>query len=60
MGVSNEDRDREYAERIRADCGDGDPEATHSRADALLCSLLTDLGMVETVRAWRAVEKWYA
>lgn len=62
MGVSNEERDREYALRITTQCipVGGDPENAHYLADAILCSLLTDLGMTETVAAWREVKKWYA
>ena len=37
-----------------------DPEAAHGRADNLLCDILEQIGEDEIVKAFRAVEKWYA
>lgn len=37
-----------------------DPETDHLRADGLLCDILEQLGEEEIVKAFRAVEKWYA
>lgn len=41
-----------------ADCSE--PEHAHSKADKLLCELLTDLGYGNIVNAYEKVEKWYA
>lgn len=46
--------------RIAAADGVGDPEASHSVADAALCDLLVSLGYQDVVDAWEKVEKWYA
>jgi hypothetical protein len=40
--------------------GCGDPEATHSVADTVLCDLLESLGYSDVVEKWKTVEKWYA
>lgn len=37
-----------------------DPETDHLRADGILCDILEKLGEEEIVKAFRAVEKWYA
>ena len=37
-----------------------DIEAAHMQADEVLCELLRDLGYIDVVDAWEAVEKWYA
>ena len=37
-----------------------DIEAAHIQADEILCELLRDLGYIDVVDAWEAVEKWYA
>lgn len=56
--------DEEWAARIVADCGEGDPtrdqEIDHSRADEILRELLTCLGYKKTVAAYDRVGKWYA
>jgi hypothetical protein len=38
----------------------GDPEATHSDADEVLCQLLRALGHEAVVEEWDKVPKWYA
>jgi len=53
-------RDRAFAERIEKEAMHGDNETDHVTADDLLCELLTDIGCVKTVGAYRAVGKWYA
>lgn len=54
--------DAEIAARIKAEAvfSDGDTEAAHINADAILCELLIKLGFQKTVDAWSAVDKWYA
>ena len=37
-----------------------DIEIAHMQADEILCELLRDLGYIDVVDAWEAVEKWYA
>lgn len=51
--------DAEYAEKIRK-WREADTELGHSQADKLLCELLTKFGMVETVKEFEAMDKWYA
>lgn len=57
---------RETAERVLLELrelnhgGPGDPELEHSRADELLCEMLTTLGYEQIVSAWHEVDKWYA
>ena len=50
---------RELEELKKLANGD-DPETDHARADGLLCDILEQLGEDEIVKAFRAVEKWYA
>lgn len=38
----------------------GDTERDHVDADAVLCSLLCELGAGEVVDEWGKVPKWYA
>jgi len=49
-----------YIERLHELQGDGDPEATHAAADAVLCDLLRALGYEDVVGEWEKIEKWYA
>ena len=49
----------EFAARME-DCGKGDPEGDHSRADDLMCELLESLGYQDGVKLFRNMEKWYA
>jgi hypothetical protein len=37
-----------------------DPEAAHSKADAILCDLLDSLACHDVVEKWRKVQRWYA
>ncbi len=39
---------------------EGDPEASHSNADEVLCGLLHSLGYEDVVVEWHKIEKWYA
>jgi hypothetical protein len=43
-----------------ADSGSYDFEVLHSRADDILCELLTALGHKDVVDAWEQIDKWYA
>lgn len=52
--------DAHFASKINAECQSDDYESDHSRADELLCELLTKLGATKTVEAWEKVGKWYA
>lgn len=52
--------DAEFAKRMAELHGDGDEEWRHGEADRLLCELLTEMGFLRTVEAWKKVEKWYA
>ncbi len=38
----------------------GDEEGFHSRADALLCEMLTELGYGEGIKIFEDADKWYA
>lgn len=53
-------RDEVFAAKILDTCSHGDTEGVHSAADGILIDLLTQLGYVETVKAWQSVDKWYA
>lgn len=53
-------RDADFAAMIKEQCNNGDPEADHYRADAIITDLLIDLGYDEAVREWLGVAKWYA
>jgi hypothetical protein len=52
-------RERALAE-LKGFQGDGDIEIAHSRADDVLCKLLTALGYEDVVREYDKVPKWYA
>lgn len=53
--------DRKYAAQISAAyCAGDDSEGSHKAADKILCEILKELGFIETVKAFEAVEKWYA
>ena len=39
---------------------DDDTEQSHFIADGILCNLLEELGYVELVKAFYALDKWYA
>tara|TARA_R110002049_G_scaffold281333_1_gene460835 strand:- start:6897 stop:7079 length:183 start_codon:yes stop_codon:yes gene_type:complete len=43
-----------------AETGEGDIEAAHVEADAILCALLIELDCGEVVEAWQSVPRWYA
>jgi len=55
---------RDIAERVLQELRElktgGDTELGHSRADELLCEMLTTLGYEQIVAAWHEVDKWYA
>lgn len=38
----------------------GDTEAQHGKADAILCELLAGLGYDDVAAEWGLVPKWYA
>lgn len=60
-GVMDADEAAVYVlEALRTLKASGDPEAAHSRADSLLCGLLTRMGFEEVVGAWQEVPRWYA
>ena len=48
--------DDRYAALLRVECATGDWEHNAHRRDGLIVELLRDLGMRETLAAWRAVE----
>lgn len=50
---------QDYCQRLNRIPTD-DREGAHMTADELLCELLTTLGYVAVVQAWRDVPKWYA
>jgi hypothetical protein len=55
------ERDAQIAAMIKQRCPTGgDEEIAHGVADTILCDILKELGFVETVKAFEAVEKWYA
>jgi hypothetical protein len=48
------------AEMIKEHCHSDDWEDDHVLADEILWKVLESLGHIELVKAWDAVEKWYA
>lgn len=52
--------DLDVAARIKKECGHRDIEVAHWDADRIVIEMLEQLGFVETVAAWKAVEKCYA
>ncbi len=63
MSIMKVDRmrrlDERYAEAIRGECHTGDPKCDHCEADRLLCEVLSELNLTETVKAFDEVTKWY-
>ena len=53
-------KDRAFAARINSEAMSGDHECDHGIADDLLCELLLSIGCSESVKAFEAVDKWYA
>jgi hypothetical protein len=49
-----------FIKRLEELQGNTDYEATHSRADDILCVVLGILGYEDIVAAWDKVGKWYA
>lgn len=47
-------------EQLRELNNDGDVEANHSTADAILCELLDSLGYADVIAEWTKIRKWYA
>ena len=52
--------DREFSDRIKAECMHGDWEGAHADADIILIELLRKLGYNQTADAWLEVGKWYS
>lgn len=52
--------DDELAAQIASECGHGDYEGAHSRADELIVEQLRALGYTKAAAAWDKVGKWYA
>jgi precorrin isomerase len=46
--------------RLKAEQDNGDKEAAHGNADAVLVDLLSALGYDDVVDEWAKVGKWYA
>ena len=57
-----EANDKKYAEKIRlaAKAAGHDADTGHRDADDLLCELLESIGFSESVREFKAVDKWYS
>ena len=53
-------KDKEVAKAIKDYCSSSDTEINHCMADDMLVDLLVELGYIDTVVAFRNVEKWYA
>jgi hypothetical protein len=49
-----------FIRELEALQGNADYEATHSRADDILCKVIKILGYEDIVAAWDRVGKWYA
>lgn len=45
---------------LRALLNTKDHEAAHSRADDILCAVLTDLGYADVVKEYQAIMRWCA
>lgn len=52
--------DEEYAKRIRVIADNRDPEASHVKADDLLCELLERDGYSKTVDEFKRLKKRYS
>lgn len=60
MAINIKKIDQGYAEQIRQECMNDDPEIDHQNADELLLDLLESLGFDETTEAFKNVSKYYA
>lgn len=52
--------DIQWAEKIRKECMNDDPEKDHYNADQILLDFLSDLGFENVVEAFKEVPKYYA
>lgn len=57
--MTTDERDETFARALQK-CTSEDLEMNHVRADELLLVLLSLLGYIKTVAAFRDVDKWYA
>lgn len=51
--------DSYYANRIKEKCHSGYEEEDHIKADAILCSVLKEMGFTEILEAYNEVYKYY-
>ena len=58
-GITQEEHDKYIEELVSLDSMN-DPEIAHSRADNLLCEIVTKLGCADIVDQYNEIYKWYA
>lgn len=51
---------KEQNDKLRKLADNGDIEIAHAEADGILCDILIELGLDETVYLWKKIDKWYA
>ena len=51
---------KEQNDKLRELADNADTEAAHSEADDILCNILIEFGLDETVDLWKKIDKWYA
>ncbi len=57
--ITSPQRFKELMQELKNDFGD-DPEIFHSRADALMCLMLEELGYADGIAIFDKQERWYA
>jgi len=51
---------KEQNDKLRKLVDNCDTEIAHSDADLILCDILIEYGLDETVDLWKNINKWYA
>ena len=47
-------------DKLRKLADNADTEIAHAEADLILCDILIEYGLDETVDLWKNINKWYA
>lgn len=51
---------QEQNDKLKKLADNNDTEVAHSEADDILCNILLEFGLDETVDLWKKINKWYA
>ncbi len=51
---------KEQNNKLRKLADNSDTEIAHGEADLILCDILIEYGLNETVDLWKNINKWYA